>query len=65
MWTVFKKELKGYFLSSIGYIVVGVLLLVCTIFFYLTTISYGSVDLGALYFYAVFYAFAGRDNMQL
>ena len=57
MWTIFKKELKGYFLSPIGYIVVGVLLLVCTTFFYLTTVSYGSVDLGALYFYAALYGF--------
>lgn len=57
MWTIFKKELKSYFLSPVGYIVVGVLLLVCTIFFYLTTVSYGSIDLGALYFYAVLYGF--------
>ena len=57
MWTIFKKELKGYFLSPIGYIVVGILLLVCTIFFYLTTVQYGSVELGALYFYAVLYGF--------
>ena len=57
MWAVFKKELKSYFLSRIGYVVVGILLLVCTVFFYLTTVSYGSVDLGALYFYAVLYGF--------
>lgn len=57
MWAVFKKELKSYFLSPIGYIVVGILLLVCTVFFYLTTVQYGSVDLGALYFYAVLYGF--------
>ena len=57
MWTILKKELKIYFLSPIGYIVVGILLLVCTVFFYLTTVSYGSVDLGALYFYAVLYGF--------
>ena len=55
MWAVFKKELKSYFLSPIGYVVVGILLLVCTVFFYLTTVQYGSVDLGALYFYAVLY----------
>ena len=47
MWAVFKKELKSYFLSPIGYIVIGILLLVCSIFFYLTTIKYGSVDLGS------------------
>ena len=57
MWAVFKKELKSYFLSPIGYVVVGILLLVCTVFFYLTTVQYGSVDLGALYFYAVLYGF--------
>lgn len=57
MWAVYKKELKSYFLSPIGYVVVGVLLFVCTVFFYLTTISYGSVDLGGLYFYAVLYGF--------
>ena len=55
MGAVFKKELKSYFLSPIGYVVIGVLLLVFTVFFYLTTVSSGSVDLGALYFYAVCY----------
>ena len=55
MWPVFKKELKSYFLSPIGYVVIGILLLVCSIFFYLTTISYGSVDLGSLYFYTALY----------
>lgn len=55
MWAIFKKELKSYFLSPIGYVVIGVLLFVCTVFFYLTTVSSGSVDLGALYFYTVLY----------
>ena len=55
MWAVFKKELKSYFLSPIGYVVIGILLLVCSIFFYLTTISYASVDLGGLYFYTALY----------
>lgn len=55
MWTIFKKELKIYFLSPIGYIVVGILLAVCTVFFYLTTIKSKSVDLGALYFYTALY----------
>jgi len=55
MWAVYKKELKSYFLSPIGYVVVGILLLVCTVFFYLTTVSSGSIDLGALYFYTALY----------
>lgn len=55
MWAVFKKELKSYFLSPIGYIVIGILLMVCSIFFYLTAIGYGSIDLGSLYFYVALY----------
>lgn len=55
MWAVFKKELKSYFLSPIGYVVIGILLLVCSVFFYLTTIQYSSIDLGGLYFYVALY----------
>ena len=55
MWAVFKKELKRYFLSPIGYVVIGILLLVCSVFFYLTTIQYSSIDLGGLYFYVALY----------
>ena len=50
MWAVFKKELKTYFLSPIGYITISVFMLMYSIFFYLTTISYGSVYLGDLYY---------------
>lgn len=50
MWTVFKKELKTYFLSPIGYIAVGLFLVIYSVFFFLTTISYGEVDLGNLYY---------------
>ena len=55
MWAVFKKELKSYFLSPIGYVVVGILLLVASVFFYLTTVKYSSIDLGGLYFYTALY----------
>ena len=55
MCAVFKKELKSYFLSPIGYVVIGILLLVCSVFFYLTTIQYSSIDLGGLYFYVALY----------
>ena len=50
MWAVFKKELKTYFLYPIGYIAIGIFMLMFSIFFYLTTISYGSVDMGNLYY---------------
>lgn len=50
MWTIFKKELKTYFLSPIGYIAIGIFMFLYSIFFYLTTIAYGSVFMGDLYY---------------
>ena len=50
MWAIFKKELKTYFLSPMGYIAVGLFLAIYSLFFYLTTIQYGVVDLGNLYY---------------
>ena len=55
MRAIFKKELKSYFLSPIGYVVIGIFLLCFSVFFYLTVFSQGSVDLGALYYYTALY----------
>ena len=55
MWAVFKKEFKSYFLSPIGYVVIGIFLFVFSVFFYLTTFQYRTVDLGGLYYYAALY----------
>ena len=55
MFAVMKKELKTYFCSPIGYVVMGIFLLCFSVFFYLTVISYGSVDLGILYYYTALY----------
>lgn len=55
MKAVIKKELKSYFLSPIGYVVIGIFLLCFSVFFYLTAIASGSVDLGALYYYTALY----------
>ena len=55
MWAIIKKEFKSYFLSPIGYVVVGILLLVCSIFFYLTSVQTMSVDLSSLYYYVALY----------
>ncbi|MCI8759593.1 MAG: ABC transporter permease [Clostridia bacterium] len=55
MKAILKKELKSYFLSPIGYVVIGIFLLCFSIFFYLTALSSGSVDLGALYYYTALY----------
>lgn len=50
MWAIYKKEVKTYFLSPIGYISIGIFMLMYSIFFYVTTIFYGSVDMGNLYY---------------
>ena len=55
MLAVMKKELKSYFFSPIGYVVIGIFLLCFSVFFYLTVISYGSVDLSVLYYYTALY----------
>jgi len=55
MWAVFKKEFKSYFLSPIGYVVIGIFLFAFSVFFYLTTIATGTVDLGGLYYYTALY----------
>ena len=55
MNAIIKKELKSYFLSPIGYVVMGIFLLCFSVFFYLTTFSSGSVDLGGVYYYTALY----------
>ena len=55
MKAILKKELKSYFLSPIGYVVMGIFLLCFSVFFYLTVLTSGTVDLGALYYYTALY----------
>lgn len=50
MRAILKKELKSYFLSPIGYVVMGIFLLCFSLFFYITVFSEGIVDLGVLYY---------------
>ena len=44
MWAIVKKEFQSYFLSPIGYIYIGIFLLMCSIFFYLDIFAYMSTD---------------------
>ena len=55
MFAIYKKELKSYFLSPIGYVAIGVFMLVFSLFFSLTTINSRAYDMGALYFYTAMY----------
>ena len=55
MWAIYKKELKSYFLSPIGYIAIGIFLLVFSFIFYITNIQAGAYDMGSLYFYTATY----------
>ena len=55
MGAVIKKELKNYFLSPIGYVVIGIFLLAFSSFFYLTTIGQSNIDLTYLFYYTALY----------
>lgn len=55
MGAVIKKELRNYFLSPIGYVVIGIFLLVFSGFFCLTTIYESSIDLTYLFYYTALY----------
>ncbi len=55
MGAVIKKELKNYFLSPIGYVVIGIFLLAFSSFFYLTTVSQSSMDLTYLFYNTALY----------
>ena len=55
MFAILKKELKNYFCSPIGYIVIGIFLFVFSAFFYITSISSASVDLTNLFYCAALY----------
>lgn len=49
MWAIIKKEFKSYFLSPIGYIYIGIFLLMCSIFFYLDIFTYMSTDFAYMF----------------
>ncbi len=49
MWAVAKKEFKQYFLSPIGYIYIGVFLLMCSITFYSNIFLGQSTDFASIF----------------
>lgn len=52
MWAIFKKEVKTYFLSPIGYVFIGLFLAMCSLFFYLDVIEYGSLQFENMFYSA-------------
>lgn len=50
MLAVLKKEIKSYFLSPIGYVFIGLFLAMCSVFFYLDVILYGSLQFENMFY---------------
>lgn len=50
MGAIIKKELKTYFLSPIGYVFIGLFLIMCSVFFYLDVIQYGSTNFEYMFY---------------
>lgn len=50
MLSVIKKEFKSYFLSPIGYVFIGLFLVMFSIFFYTDVIKYGSTNFEYIFY---------------
>ena len=50
MIAVIKKELKNYFLSPIGYVFIGLFLIMFSIFFYTDVFSYKSINFEYIFY---------------
>ena len=50
MFAVIKKELKSYLLSPIGYVFIGIFLLLFSVFFYISIFSYQSMNFEYLFY---------------
>ena len=50
MWAVYKKELKTYFYSPVGYVFIGLFLLMFSIFFYVDVFKYQSTNFEYIFY---------------
>lgn len=50
MWAVVKKEFKSYFYSPIGYVFIGLFLIMFSIFFYTDVFTYSSVNFEYIFY---------------
>ena len=49
MWAVIKKEIKSYFYSPVGYVFIGLFLIMFSIFFYVDVFQYQSITLSTYF----------------
>ena len=50
MWAIIKKEFKSYFFSPVGYVLIGLFLIMFSIFFYTDVFDYQSVNFEYIFF---------------
>ena len=50
MWAVIKKEIKSYFYSPVGYVFIGLFLLMFSIFFYTDVFTYQSTNFEYIFY---------------
>ena len=50
MWAIIKKEFKSYFLSPVGYVFIGLFLIMFSIFFYTDVFDYQSVNFEYIFY---------------
>ena len=50
MWAVVKKEFKSYFYSPVGYVFIGLFLIMFSIFFYIDVFNYGSTNFEYIFY---------------
>ena len=50
MWSVIKKEIKSYFYSPVGYVFIGLFLIMFSIFFYVDVFNYQSTNFEYIFY---------------
>ena len=50
MWAIIKKEIKSYFYSPIGYVFIGLFLIMFSIFFYTDVFTYQSTNFEYIFY---------------
>ena len=50
MWVVIKKEFKSYFLSPVGYVFIGLFLIMFSIFFYTDVVASGVTNFEYIFY---------------